>query len=294
MTMSSDSKSRDSKPLVVPLAPSVNKGVQARKVALPVGYVGVDVVKSEWIKIRTVRSTYRTLVAAAMSMVGICVIVCATFVARFDTLSPQDKNIDPVTVSLAGLGLAQLAIVVLGVLTITNEYTTGMIRSTFTAIPQRVTVLKAKALVLVVVVFLVTTTAAFLSFFLGQAVLSRQHLGIGIAAPKALRRVFGAGLYLSALSVLSLGLGTIIRRTAGAITAALGLLLMLPIMVSLLPSSAQQIRKYLPSNAGQEIVFGVGRISSDALSPWAGFGVLCLYAFGFLALGELLLSRRDV
>jgi ABC-type transport system involved in multi-copper enzyme maturation permease subunit len=204
----------------------------------PIGPILPEVLDSEWTKLRTVRSTYWTLLAAAVSMIGLAVVVCAVYVAQFDGLSLKDKaSFNPVTSSLAGSFLAQLAIAVLGVLVITNEYGSGMIRATFAAVPQRLTVLAAKATVFTAVTLVVSTAACLVAFFVGQAILSTKGIGIGLGAPGALRTVIGTGLYLAVLGLLALSLGTIIRRTAGGIAAVFGLIFVLPSLASPLPSS---------------------------------------------------------
>ncbi|MEA2589607.1 MAG: type transport system permease protein [Actinomycetota bacterium] len=253
-----------------------------------------DVVRSEWTKLRSVRSTYWTLLAAAAAMVGLAGLLSAVYVNRYDTLSAAEKaRFHPVVFSLNGLFLAQLAIGVLGVLVITAEYTTGSIRSTLAAVPQRATVLAAKAAVFSAVTATVGIAASFGAFFVGQAILSGKGIGANIGDPGALRAVVGAGLYLAVLGLLALGLGTLIRRTAGAIAAVFGLIFVLPGIVAALPSSWNTaISPYLPSNAGQAIL-GAGRGGAAALSPWVGFGVFCAYAAAALVASVIMLARRD-
>ncbi len=248
------------------VAPSA---VPRRLPAPPTKRIGRNVLHSEWTKLRTVRSTYWTLVGAAAAMVGFAAILCAVYVAQFDTLTVRDKaTFNPVSFSLFGVGFAQLAIGVLGVLTISNEYASGMIRTTLAATPQRLVVLAAKAAVFVVVTFAVATAAAIAAFFAGQAILNSKNLGVSVSSPGALRGVIGTGLYLAVLGLLSLGLGTIIRKTAGAIAALFGILLVLPVVVGLLPSSMSDAQKYLPSNAGQALVFGGAHGTASELTPW--------------------------
>jgi ABC-2 type transport system permease protein len=257
------------------------------------GSILPNVVDSEWAKLRTVRSTYWTLLAAAVAMIGLAVVVCSVYVAQYGGLSVKEKaTFDPVTSSLAGGFLAQLAIAVLGVLVITNEYGSGMIRATFAAVPQRLTVLAAKAAVFAAVTLVVSTAACFVAFFLGQAILSSKGIGVGIGAPGALRTVIGTGLYLAVLGLLALSLGTIIRRTAGAIAAVFGLIFVLPSLASLLPSSMNALQKFLPSNAGQALVSG-SATSATSLSPWVGFAVFCVYAVIALVIAGAMLVRRD-
>jgi ABC-2 type transport system permease protein len=277
-----------------PTRPNPRVKPQRTSQPAPSNRVVGDVLRSEWTRLRTVRSTYWTLLGAAIAMVGLSAIVCSVEVAQFDKLTAADKaTFNPVTFSLVGGGLGQLGIGVLGVLIITNEYASGMIRTTFAATPQRLTVLAAKATVFGIVTFFVTTLSAFGAFFVGQAILSRKDLGFSIGAPGAVRSVVGAGLYLSVLGLLALGLGTLIRKTAGAIAALFGVLFIVPVIVSLLPSSINGMQKYLPSNAGQEIMFGSGQHSSDVLSPWVGFGVFCLWAIVILGVASVVLVKRD-
>lgn len=270
------------------------RAVRHSSSASPNGRTGRNVLRSELTKLRTVRSTYWTLVGAAAAMVGFAAILCAVYVAQFDTLTVRDKaTFNPVSFSLFGTGFAQLAIGVLGVLTISNEYASGMIRSTLAATPQRLVMLAAKAAVFAMVTFAVATTAAFAAFFVGQAILHNKNLGVSVSSPGALRGVIGTGMYLAILGLLSLGLGTIIRKTAGAIAALFGILLILPVVVGLLPSSMSNAQKYLPSNAGQALVFGTAHGTASELTPWVGFGVFCLYAVVSLAFAAVILVQRD-
>ena len=261
----------------------------------PAGRIGPDVLASEWTKIRSVRSTYWTLLAAAATTIGLSAIVCAVFVAQYAHLTPQDKaDFDPASFSLIGGILAQLAIAVLGVLVITGEYGSGMIRTTFAAVPQRLAVLAAKATVFTAVILTVTTSACFAAFFIGQGILSTKGIGIGIGDPGALRTVVGTGLYLAVLGLLALGLGTLIRKTAGAITAMVGMIFVLPVLSQLLPSSMDGVQRYLPTNAGQAIINGgAGNHGTTSLSPWVGLGVFCLYAIAALAVAAVTVVRRD-
>jgi ABC-2 type transport system permease protein len=254
----------------------------------------VDVLRSEWTRLHTVRSTYWTLIFAAVATVGLSVMVCLIEIAQFDKLTARDKAaFNPITFSLVGGGVAQLAVGVLGILVITNEYASGMIRTTFAATPQRVSVLAARATVFGVVTFVVTTLAAFGAFFVGQGILSGKDLGVGIGEPGALRSTVGTGMYVAVLGLLSLGLGTLFRRTAAAIAALFGILYVLPLVISLLPSSVDTVQKYLPTYAGQQLIFGSGHGNSKELAPWVGFSVFCLYALVTLAIAAAVLVRRD-
>jgi hypothetical protein len=258
----------------------------------PAGRTVTNLLASEWTKIRSVRSTYWTLIAAAATTIGLSAIICAVFVAQYAHLTPQDKaGFDPASASLTGGILGQFAIAVLGVLVITGEYASGMIRTTFAAVPRRLTVLAAKVAVFGTLTLAATSTACFIAFFIGQAILSAKDIGVSIAAPHALRTVVGTALYLTILGLLSLGLGALLRKTAGAISAVVGILFVLPVLASFLPSSLEAIEKYLPSNAGQVIIGGAG--GSDTLTPWVGLGVFALYAVAVLAAAAFTLVHRD-
>ena len=231
-----------------------------------------------------------------MATLGIGALVCVVHVNRFNQLSLADKaEFEPIRFSLAGLQLAQLAIGVLGVLVITNEYTTGVIRATFAAVPQRRVVLAAKGIVFSLVTLLIGEIASFAAFFVGQAILSSKHLQAHLGDPGALRAVIGGGLYLMVIGLLALGLGSLVRHTSGAIATFFGLLLVLPGIVAALPQSWQDaIDKWLPVNAGEAIFRRGGTFGTrHQLAPWTGFGVFCAYAAAALLAAAILLTRRD-
>jgi hypothetical protein len=196
------------------------------------------VLRSEWTKLRGVRSTYWTLLAAVGAAVGISALISSIYVSRYSTLSLAEKaQFDPTSFSLNGVFLAQLAIGVLGVLVITSEFSTGAIRSTFAAVPHRRAVLAAKATVFTAVTLVVGLVSCFAAFFVGQAILSSQGIQASISDPGVLRAVAGSGLYLAVLGLFALGIGTLIRHSAGAIAALFGIILVLPGLVAALPAS---------------------------------------------------------
>jgi ABC-type transport system involved in multi-copper enzyme maturation permease subunit len=223
----------------------------------------------------------------------------ALFTARFgiEPISPAERAaFDPTAYSLSGVFLAQLAISVLGVMVITSEYVTGSIRTTFTAAPQRWLVLAAKAVVFGGVTAAVGIVSSLATFAVGQRILATKGLEVQSIDPDVIRGVIGAGLYLAVVGLLALGLGTLIRRTAGAIAVMVAVMFILPGVVGALPSSWQTtITGYLPSNAGQAII-GHTRFAPHGallLSPWMGFAVFCGYTTIVLIAAAVILSRRD-
>jgi ABC-2 type transport system permease protein len=244
-----------------------------------------DLARSEWAKLRSVRSTYWGLAMAVTAMIGYGAINAASLAGAHHA-----AHFDPISTSLSGVVLAQLAIAVLGVLVITSEYSTGMIRSTFAAAPQRHWVIAAKAGVLGAVALAVGTLASLTAFLVGQAILGVH--GVKLTSPGAARSVLGVGLYLGLLGVFAVGLGAIVRRSTGAIAALFGLILVLPGLLLTLPASIQDtVVKFAPGNAGQAI-FTTGHQAST-LSPWAGLVVFALYAAAALAFSVTVVRRRD-
>lgn len=249
-------------------------------------------VRSEWVKLRSLRSTTLTLLAAVLALVGLGLLISAVTNSNFSQMSARElASFEPVARSLAGVHLAQLAIGVLGVLLVTGEYSTGMIKSSLAALPTRLPVLAAKAGLFAVVTWVSMTLASFVAFLGGQALLGSH--GTSLSAPGALRAVFGVGLYLTVIGLLAVAFGFLIRSTAGGISALFGLLLVLPGLGALLPASWQSwILPYLPSNAGA-VLYDV-KPTPGTLGPWSGFAVLCLWAVAALVAATLLLRRRDV
>src|SRR5579875_2724876 len=245
---------------------------------------------SEWTKLRSVRSTGWSALVTLLLIVGIGILVCVVFNSRWPHLSADERaHFNALRASLAGVAFGQLAI---GVLVVTAEYSTGAIRSTLAAVPKRLPVLWGKALVFGLFALVLTLPAVFIVFFAGQAILSGQHINISASHPGVIRSLFGAGLYLTVMGLFGLGLGTIVRSTAGGIATLAGIVFVLPPVIGLLPSSvANSVNPYLPSNAGGAL----WTIHPDphTLAPWAGFGVFCAYAAAALAIGGILLLRRD-
>lgn len=249
------------------------------------------VLASEWTKFRSLRSTLWTLLVTVALVVGLGSLFSWVTNRRFAELSPgRLASFSPVGTSLAGITFAQLAIGVLGVLMISGEYSTGMIRSSLMAVPSRLPVLWGKLAVLGLVSMVLSTVACVAAFLLGQHLLGVH--GTSFSAPGAVRSVVGAALYLTVAGIIAIALGTLMRNTAGAIATFVGAFFLLPPLTLLLPSSiSDAIDRYLPSNAGGAL-YGA-RSETTMLSPWVGFAVLCGYAVVLIALAALRLRRDD-
>lgn len=249
--------------------------------------------RAEWTKLRSVRSTMWTLLAAVGLAIGFGALIGASQMSGWDNLDPAERlRFDPTSFSLSGMFIAQLAVGVLGVLIVTSEFATGQIRATFGATPQRLTVLAAKATTFVCVVFATGLLASFSTFFVGQAIFASKGLDASIGDPGVLRAVFGGALYLTGIGLLGVGVGSLLRRTAGATAALVALLFIVPLVTQFFPASFQEsIGKYLPAQAGMAIFNVIP--DPRALSPWAGFAVLLAYGATALAAGGAVLVRRD-
>jgi ABC-2 type transport system permease protein len=258
----------------------------------PAGRAGFGgALRSEFTKIRSVRSTYWTLLTLVIVTVGIGTLTCLGAVSRGADHGP---NFDPAFRSLVGLYLGQLIIAVLGALTITSEYATGMIRTSLAVQPRRGTLFAAKAVVFAVVSLVTGLVASFASFFIGQAILSSKHLNTTLSQPHVLRAVIGGGLFLALCGLLSFGLGAILRHTAAAITASIGLLFVLTIVSNFLPQSWQvHVDKWIPANAGSQIWTVVTDPTAHLFSAWTGFGVFVAYAAIAIGAGFILFRKRD-
>jgi len=248
---------------------------------------------AEWIKLRSVRSTYLILAAAAVAAVAVGYLVTHSDVTHWATMTAQAKAaFDPVSDSFSGLGLAQLAFGTLGVLVISSEYATGLIRTTFTAVPRRRAVLAAKATIAGAVSLAAGEAIAFATFFTGQQALSAQHLQVTLAHPGALRGVLAAGFYLAVMAWAGLGLGTLIRHTAGAITTMTAVVFLLPKIVHALPAPWNaQAGKYTLDLAAQQMIAQHPQPGYFGAGP--SFLIVAAYAAAALAAAAILITRRD-
>jgi ABC-2 type transport system permease protein len=274
------------------LTPATTTPAPARVPALRV--TQGRVLLSEFTKFRSLRSTMWTLLAAVVLMIGIGALFSGVNASQYHTFNwAQRAAFNPVTTSLNGVIFAVVAFGVLGVLVTGGEYSTGMIRSSLTAVPRRLPVLWGKVAVFAGSIFSVSLVASFISFFLGQALLSGHYLGVPVTAHDALRSVIGAALYVTVAGLIGLALGVLLRSTAAGITTFAAVFFVIPLLAMLLPASiSDHLAPYLPSNAGDAIWGGAATVP-NALSPWTGFALLCGYAAILIGAGAWRLRRSD-
>ena len=248
------------------------------------------VVRSEWTKFRSLRSTLYTLLAAVVLMIGLGALLAAIAAHQPRTFGPAAN---PISTSLTGTFIAQLAIGALGVLLITGEYSTGMVRSSLTAVPRRLPMLWGKLAVFATVVFVTMLAASVTAFLVGQALLSGYLPTATLSTPGALRSVIGAALYLTVAGITAVALGALLRNTAAAITTFVAVFFVIPPMTNLLPASfTDHFAQYLPSNAGSVLIDGAFGVAHP-LSPLTGFAVMSGYAIALIGLAAWRLHHAD-
>ncbi|MFD0638064.1 ABC transporter permease [Catenulispora yoronensis] len=245
---------------------------------------------SEWTKIRSVRSTFWTLLVTMAITIGLGALFAFGAVQH---ISPGDRvDGDWPAHAMSGLFLGQLVIVVFGAMAITAEYSTGMIRTSLTSQPRRATLFWAKTLIVTLVSLAVGLICSFSSFVIASAIYSGHDIHMSLSDGDTLRAVYGGGLYLAVSALLAFGLGAVLRHTAGAITTAVGLLFVLWILVAFLPSSWRtDIAKWVPFNAGMQII--TTQPTDDMLAPWTGFAVFAGYAVAAIVLGAIVMRNKD-
>jgi ABC-type transport system involved in multi-copper enzyme maturation permease subunit len=249
--------------------------------------------RSEWTKIRSVRSTMWTLGSAIVITVGIGVLGNWGRSNHSDATTAQLAHEDLTQRTLFGIILGQLIMVVFGAMAITSEYSTGMVRTSLTAQPRRAAVFWSKLLVVSAVAFVVGEIISFASFLISSSFWRAKGIDLTLSTPHAMQAVVGGGLYLAGSAILAFGLGAILRHTAGAITSGVGLLFVLTILVNFLPQSWQNhLDKWLPFNAGGQ-VWSTQHVPGTDLGAWTGFGVFLIYGVVAVALGGYIFRNRD-
>jgi len=253
------------------------------------------VVLSEWTKFVSLRSTRWSLGVGFLLTIAFPVIFATVTATHWAHMSLHDRaDRHPLDIALAGVNVGQLAIAVLGVLVITGEYSTGMIRSTFIAVPKRLPVLWAKLGVFAVVSLVLMLPAVLISFFASQSILASHHiLQVSFDAPGVARSVIGGAVYVMLVGAFALSIGAIVRNTAGGIATFAGIFFVLPPLMNVLPTSWNNaISKYLPSEAGRQL-FSLHQ-DAHSLSPLAGGLLMFGYCMLAIAIAAVLLVRRDV
>jgi hypothetical protein len=251
-----------------------------------------NVIRSEWTKLRSVRSTLWISLITLLTTVVLGAAICARWVAEFHAGHESRAGFDAALTSLTGIYLAQIAVGALGVLTTSSEYSTGMIRASLSAVPQRRSLFAVKGGVFAIAAFIGGELLSFTAFGIGQAVLHGAHAGLSLGTGTALRAAFGGGLYLTAVGLLGYGFGMLLRHSAGALSAFYGLLFASTAVIDLLPTRwRNDTIAYMPTNSGSQIFTTIQ--GHGALSPWAGIGVFCCYVAVILIAAFTVIGRRD-
>ena len=248
-----------------------------------------SVLRAEWIKLWTVRSTWWTLGATFILGAGLTVLVCAT---SADWLASSDADESALSFVTWGMIFAQITAAVFGALMVTTEYGNGMIRSTFAAVPSRGRVIAAKAALAATILFVVGTLTAFAGYFGGNWFLDRAGVGVDLEGD-VLRAMFGSGLFLAGIGLFTVAIGFLVRHTAATISGVLGLILIVGNMIGLIPGTVGDwLEKLMPGNAGSPIAVPIP-FNPNLLGPWTGYGVFLAEIAVLLGLAWFLVRRRD-
>lgn len=251
-----------------------------------------DTIASEWVKIRTVRSTMWSLLAMVVVSIGLTAVIAgvnAGQIANGSSDAHPDELID------VGIYFGQITAIVLGALVMSAEYSTGMIRASLTAVPHRISLLLSKALILAAVIFVVGTVTAFACYGVSNTFFSAKHIGVPLSQPGVMRALLGTGLYLMVLALFGFSLAALMRHTAAAVTTALGFVFVVDNVVGLLPGTwGKWVYKLMPSNAGSQVWIVENRGNGNPhLSTWAGFAVFVIEVGVVLIAAAILFRRRD-
>ncbi|RLP73210.1 ABC transporter permease [Mycetocola tolaasinivorans] len=262
-----------------------------RRAPIRLSFAGL--VQSEWIKLRSLRSTIWSFALMILLSAGIGLMM----VSSFDTTStdPEMFAMKPAQVVLiaaaGGTMVGQLIAGILGALVITGEYSTGMIRTTLTAAPKRTSAFLAKALVLFVSTLVVALVAAAASYLVVALVLMGRGQDAPLFDNDVLPHILGGAVYVAAVALFGLGLGTIIRSGAGAIAGTVGTLMVLPVVLQLIPADwVRDLFPYLLNSAGGRIT---GQMEDTAWTMGGDFLVVAAWVLVSLVLGLIALKRRD-
>ena len=251
-----------------------------------------DVLRAEWIKLWSVRSTWWTVVALFLLGAGLTTLICwgnADWLADED---PSRGGESPGSFITWGMMIAQVCAVIIGVLVVTSEYGTGMIRTTIAAVPVRGRVLAAKAVVVTGVLFVLGTVTALVGYVGGNYFLDRAGIGLALEGDVA-RAMYGSGLFLAGLALFSMSVGFLVRHTAAAISIVLALVFVIGNMVILVPGDLGIfLERVMPGNAGGAVASPVP-FNPDLLDTWPSFAIFAAEVAAVTGLAWCLLRRRD-
>ncbi|MEU1177510.1 ABC transporter permease [Streptomyces sp. NPDC005820] len=252
----------------------------------------IQVVRSEWTKIRSVASTVWTLSLAVVVTVALGMLISALSKHEYDSMSTDRRlDFDPTYISFAGMSLGQLAMIVFGVLVVSNEYSTGMIRTSLAAVPQRGRFLFGKLAVAAGLALAVGLATSFVAFFLGQAMLGSH--GARLGDPGVLRAVIGGGLYMMLIAVFSMGVATMLRSPMLSLGILMPFFFLISNILGNVPAT-KKVGRYLPDQAGSTIMQVVTPVDdSTPYGPWGGLAIMVAWVAAAVAGGWLLLRKRD-
>ncbi|MDW5328416.1 ABC transporter permease [Plantactinospora sp. KLBMP9567] len=250
--------------------------------------------RAEWIKLRSLRSTWYTLACLFAVGLGITFLALSSAGTEYESATAAERQAwDPTALSLMTYIVAQLIIGVLGILVVTSEYATGLMQTSLTATPRRHRLLAAKVVLATAVAMVAGQALMFTAFFLGQILLGAQDVpNAGLGDPGVLSAVAGGGLYLSAMALLAVGLGTIMRATAGALATLVGIVFLVPALAGLFPSWIQDLFDFWPTLGAAAVLTTVP--DPDYPHPWLNLAGMCLGVAAVLAAAFVVFRRRDV
>ncbi|OEV00288.1 ABC transporter [Streptomyces qinglanensis] len=249
------------------------------------------VLKSEWTKVRSVRSTVWTLATALLVSVGLGALICGVTASTFDDMSGSERmTFDATYTSFAGMGIGQLAMIAFGVLIVSAEYSTGMIRNSLAAVPQRGTFLWSKVLIAGALVLVVGMVTSFCAFFLGQALLGSHGVGIGDAG--VLRAVVGGGLYMALIAMFAVGITFVLRSPLLAFAILMPFFFLISNILGNVEAT-KKIGQYLPDQAGTTVMAVVPDTLNRPYGPWEGLLIMVAWTAAALLAGFLVLKKRD-
>jgi ABC-2 type transport system permease protein len=267
---------------------SAETATPVRSTAVPRAGFG-KTVRSEWIKLWSVRSTWWTVAGLVVLGAGLTTLICW---GNAEWLASKDADEVPGSFITWGMMIAQVCAVIVGVLAVTSEYSTGMIRTTFAATPSRGTVLAAKSVVVATVMFVLGTATALLGYLGGNYFLDREGIGLALEGDVA-RAMYGSGLFLAGLTLFSMAVGFLVRHTAAAVSIVLALVFVVGNMVILVPGDfGIFLERVMPGNAGGALASPVP-FNPDLWNAWPSFGIFVAETAALLGLAWFLLRRRD-